>query len=112
MKFTYKDKVEMYRLWKEEHYSSRRLAAQFKCNRTVATYIVKLIDIHELSVVRKKKNKKYSAKFKEEAIRRVLINHECAMQVSLSLALPGCGMLSSWLKLYKENDYNVIVDVM
>lgn len=108
MKFTYKDKVEMYRLWKEEHYSSRRLAAQFQCNRTVATYIVKLIDIHGISVVQKKKNREYSAEFKEEAIRRVLIQHESIKQVSLSLAIPIKGTLSLWIKSYIENGYNVI----
>ena len=34
MKLTYEDKVEMYRLWKEDHYSSIRLATLFKCDRT------------------------------------------------------------------------------
>ena len=59
MKLTYEDKVEMYRLWKEDHYSSIRLATLFKCDRTSVTYIVKLIDIHGISVVQKKKNREY-----------------------------------------------------
>ena len=108
MKLTYEDKVEMYRLWKEEHYSSIRLATLFKCDRTSVTYIVKLIDIHGISVVQKKKNREYSAEFKEEAIRRVLIQHESIKQVSLSLAIPIKGTLSLWIKSYIENGYNVI----
>ena len=108
MKLTYEDKVEMYRLWKEDHYSSIRLATLFKCDRTTVTYIVKLIDIHGISVVQKKKNREYSAEFKEEAIRRVLIQHESIKQVSLSLAIPSKGTLSLWIKSYIENGYNVI----
>lgn len=108
MKLTYEDKVEMYRLWKEDHYSSIRLATLFKCDRTSVTYIVKLIDIHGISVVQKKKNREYSAEFKEEAIRRVLIQHESIKQVSLSLAIPSKGTLSLWIKSYIENGYNVI----
>ena len=108
MKLTYEDKVEMYRLWKEDHYSSIRLARLFKCDRTLVTYIVKLIDIHGISVVQKKKNREYSAEFKEEAIRRVLTQHESIKQVSLSLAIPSKGTLSLWIKFYIENGYNVI----
>lgn len=108
MKLTYEDKVEMYRLWKEEHYSSIRLATLFKCDRISVTYIVKLIDIHGISVVQKKKNREYSAEFKEEAIRRVLIQHESIKQVSLSLAIPSKSTLSLWIKSYIKNGYNVI----
>ena len=108
MKHTYEDKLEMYRLWKEKHYSQRRIAKLFKCSSTPVDYMVKLIDIHELSVVQRNTNKQYSAEFKEEAIRRVLINHESVTQVSISMAIQGCGTLSLWIKLYKENGYNVI----
>ena len=108
MKLTYEDKVEMYRLWKEDHYSSIRLATLFKCDRISVTYIVKLIDIHGISVVQKKKNREYSAEFKEEAIRRVLIQHESIKQVSLSLAIPSKSTLSLWIKSYIKNGYNVI----
>ena len=108
MKLTYEDKVEMYRLWKEEHYSSIRLATLFKCDRISVTYIVKLIDIHGISVVQKKKNREYSAEFKEEAIRRVLIQHESIKQVSLSLAIPSKSTLSLWIKSYIKNGYNLL----
>ena len=108
MKYTYKDKLEMYRLWKEKHYSTKRIAKRFKCNFTPVDYMVKLIDIHGLSIVKRNKYKQYSAEFKEDAIRRVLINNESATQVSLSMAIRGCGTLSLWIKSYKENGYNVI----
>lgn len=93
MKYTYEDKLEMYRLWKEKHYSSKRIAKRFKCNFTPVDYMVKLIDIHGLSIVKRNKYKQYSAEFKEEAIRRVLINHESVTQVSISMVIQGGGTL-------------------
>lgn len=108
MKLSYEDKIEIYRLWKEEHFSPRYLAKQYGIVHANVEYLIKLIDNYGISIVKKKSNNKYSKEFKKEAIHRVLLGHESQTQVSLSLALPGLGTLPSWIKSYKENNYNVI----
>ncbi|WP_237280636.1 IS3 family transposase [Succinivibrio dextrinosolvens] len=109
MKLSYEDKIEIYRLWKEEHIGTRTLAKMFGLARANIEYLNSLIDIYGISIAKKKTNRKYSKEFKEEAIKRVLLGHESQIQVSLSLALPNRGMLPNWIKSYKENNYNVIV---
>lgn len=108
MKFTYEDKVEMYRLWKEENYSPQRISKQFNYDPRTLRYIFNLIDLYGLSVIKKTKNAKYSAEFKEQAVKRVLLNHESLDHVALSLAIPFRGTLRAWIKSYRENGYNVI----
>ena len=44
-----------------KHYSPRRIAKIFKCSSTPVDYMVKLIDIHGLSIVKRNKYKQYSA---------------------------------------------------
>ena len=50
MKLAYEDKLEIYRLWKEEGYGKKRIAHQFSINSAMASYIYHLIDIHALKL--------------------------------------------------------------
>ena len=60
------------------------------------------MDRHGVEIVKHGKQKYYSPDFKINAINRVLLNHESSVQVSLDLGLPNMGMLSLWIKAFKE----------
>src|SRR5699024_3397798 len=51
----------------------------------------------------------YSKEYKEHAIKRVRLGNESINAVALDLGLPGNGMLSNWIRSYKENVYNVVI---
>ena len=94
MKLTYEEKLRIYDLWKNQHYSPRRIAKQYNINGQVIRYMVNLMDRHGVEIVKHGKQKYYSPDFKINAIDRVLLNHESSVQVSLDLGLPNVGMLS------------------
>src|SRR5574344_301339 len=106
MKLTYEDKIDIYRLRKEEHLNIRMIADRYKIGIKNIKYLVDLINLYGIAIAKKKNNRKYSIEFKEVAINRVLLGHESQEKVSLSLALPGRGTLSIWIKLYIKNGYN------
>lgn len=106
MKLSYQDKLEIYRLWKEEHLGCKRIAKIFNLTHSTVFYWVNLIDIHGKSIAKKTKYREYSSEFKQAAVDRVLVNHESILQVSLSIGLPGKNQLSVWVKSYLENGYN------
>src|SRR5574344_1949183 len=109
MKLTYEDKIEIYRLRKEEHLNIRMIADRYKIGIKNIKYLVDLINLYGIAIAKKKNNRKYCIEFKEVAINRVLLGNESQEKVSLSLALPGRGTLSIWIKLYIKNGYNVVV---
>ena len=108
MKLTYEDKLEIYRLWKEEDIGNRRLGKMFSIRHSNAQYIIRLIDRHGPEIVKHGKNKHYSPEFKEAAIKRVLLGKESAFSVSIDLGLSNIGVLANWIKSYKENGYTVV----
>ena len=108
MKFTYEDKLTMYDLWKNKHFSPGIIAQQYNCDRRTIRYIVYLMDCHGVQVAKHGRNKYYSPEFKTNAIKRVLIGHESITQVSIELGLPSHGMLSLWIKSFKENGYTIV----
>ena len=108
MKLTYEDKLEIYRLWKEEGVGNRRLGKMFSIRHSNAQYIIRLIDRHSPEIVKHGKNKHYSPEFKEAAIKRVLLGKESAFSVSIDLGLSNIGVLANWIKSYKENGYTVV----
>ena len=108
MKLTYEDKLEIYRLWKEEGFGYKRISKKAGISSDAARYIVNLIDIHGPEIVRHGKNRKYSKRFKEAAIDRALKGNESILSVSLDLGLPNRGILQAWIRSYKENGYTVV----
>lgn len=108
MKLTYEDKLEIYRLWKEEGWGEKRIAKKFNLNHLTVYYIFHLIDRHGPEIVKHGKNKYYSLEFKEAAIQRVLSGNESIVSIAIDLGLSNHGVLSSWIKSYKENGYTVV----
>ncbi len=108
MKLSNEEKLEIYRLWKEEGYGKTIISRMYKISRLTVYYIYKLIDKHGPEAVRHGKNKKYSKEFKEKAIKRVMYDNESVISVSLDLGLPKDALLRSWIKSYEENGYTVV----
>ncbi len=105
-KFTIEQKTELYNK-KKDGYTYSYLTHEFGINACVR-YPIHLIDKHGVSILRKDSNKYYSPEFKEVTIKRVLIDGESNIHVSINLGLTSKGMLSNWIKSYIENCYNVV----
>ena len=73
MKLTYEEKLRIYDLWKNQHYSPRRIAKQYNISRSVIRYMVNLMDRHGVEIIKHGKQKYYSPDFKINAIDRVLV---------------------------------------
>ncbi|MBR2684664.1 MAG: transposase, partial [Erysipelotrichaceae bacterium] len=108
MKLSYEDKVRMYRSWKRGEKSPYQIARENGLSHAMVDYMLNLMNLHGEEMARHGKNRYYSPKFKEKAIKRVLIGNEAVWAVSIHLGLPHQGTLSAWIKSYKENGYTVI----
>jgi transposase InsO family protein/transposase-like protein len=107
MKLSYKDKVEMYRLWKEEHFSMLRIGELFGLSHGNVEYIVHLADRHGTDIL-KHRYHSYSADFKIAAIKRVIVDNEIMEHVSIDLGLSNQGILPRWIKEFKKNGYTIV----
>ena len=87
----------------KEGYTYSYLTHEFGLNERNVRYLIRLIDKHGFGILRKDSNKYYSIEFKEVAIKRVLIGGESDIHVSIDLGLTSNGMLSNWIKSYKES---------
>ena len=70
--------------------------------------MVRLIDIHGLESVCKRKNRYYSPELKQEIINEVLMKGRSQLEVSLDYGLPNKGMLPNWIAQYKKNGYTIL----
>lgn len=106
-KLTNKQKIEIYeRRLKGETVKS--LALNFNIHKSNIKYLIRLIEKHGYNILRNGKNKYYSKEFKEKTINRVIVENQSIISVSIDVGLTSNGILSNWLKKYKENCYNVI----
>ncbi len=108
MKFTYEEKLKMYDLWKKHGWSPKKIAKVYHGTHESIRYMIFLMDRHGVETVKHGKNKYYSSEFKMNAIKRVLLDHESATEVSLNLGLKSCSTLLSWIKSYEENGYTIV----
>lgn len=107
MKLTREDKINIYNERKEGEPWSR-LSQKYSVHIRAIRYYVHLIDKHGIEIIYKKRNKVYSKKFKLDCINRVLLSGESSNSVSSEVGLPNNGLLSNWIRSYKENGYNII----
>ena len=107
MKFTFEDKVQIY---KEQKLGTTfsKLQLKWKMQKSKIKYLVRLVDKHGFDILRHIHHD-YSIQYKEAAIYRVLTLHESIMSVSIDLGLSTDSLLFRWIKEYKENGYNVVV---
>ncbi|RMC47286.1 transposase [Lactobacillus sp. ESL0228] len=85
-KLSKQDKIDIYNLWKNYQVGSGELSRRYDVNISVLNYLVALIDRHGFSILNKSYIT-YSAEFKEQAIRRVIVNHESLYSVALDLGV-------------------------
>ena len=106
-KLSYEDKVKIY-YEKKKGRSRKDIASEYKIQESNVQYLVRLIDKHGFDVLRTVKNKYYSPLEKERIINRVLINNESSLAVAIDEKLSSLGMLSNWIKKYREMGYNIV----
>ena len=107
MKFTFEDKVQIYKE-RKRGFTLSQLHFKWNIAQSKIEYIVRLVDRHGIDILRHIHHD-YSAEFKEEAIYRVLTLHESILSVSIDLGLSTNSILRRWIKEYKENGYNVVI---
>ena len=107
MKFTFEDKVQIYKERKLGTTFSK-LQLKWKMQKSKIKYLVRLVDKHGFDILRHSSHD-YSIQFKEAAIYRVLTLHESIKSVSIDLGLSTDSILTRWIKEYKENGYNVVI---
>ena len=101
MKFTFEDKVQIYKE-RKRGFTLSQLHFKWNITRSKIKYLVRLVDKHGFDILRHSSHD-YSIQFKEAAIYRVLTLHESIMSVSIDLGLSTDSLLFRWIKEYKEN---------
>ena len=107
MKLSYEDKIEIYRL-RQSGWTWPKISQTFNISKYNLQYMVRLIDIHGLESVCKRKNRYYSPELKQEIINEVLMKGKSQLEVSLDYGLPNKGMLPNWIAQYKKNGYTIL----
>ena len=107
MKWTYKQKVEIYKRWKYEGLGPILLSHIYKMDKSSIRYYIRLIEKHGIEIL-KHKHTYYPPDFKQKAIDRVLINNEPVKSVAIDLGLPDYSILRAWIKKYIDNGYSII----
>ena len=106
-KLSYEDKINLYND-KKKGMSIGKLSNKYKVRKCVINYLTALINKHGLDILRTTKNKYYSPYEKERIINRVLLNNESINSVAIEEGLASSGMLTNWIKKYKEMSYNIV----
>lgn len=106
-KLSYEEKIDIYND-RKLGMSINDISIKYDMKTTNIKYLIRLIDRHGFDVIRTTKNKCYSKTEKERIINRVLNQNESITSVSIDEGIPGSGMLTNWIKKYKENGYNIV----
>ena len=107
-KLNKEQRLEIYNQWKLKCLSANQIAKHWKLNRQNVSYMIKLIDRYGIDIY-DRPNESFSKEFKEEAIEKYLLGTQSFPELALNLGLRSCGMLSNWVREYKENGYNVVI---
>ena len=106
-KLTYEDKINIYNE-KKDGKSLSYLCKKYNINSAGIKYLIRLIDKHGFNILRTVNNRKFNKNEKERIINRVLLNNEPLISVAIDEGLLSKGMLSMWIKNYKEMGYNIV----
>ncbi|WP_348635629.1 IS3 family transposase [Lactobacillus sp. ESL0701] len=108
VKLSKQDKIDIYNLWKNNHIGSKKLSDKYGVNKKGITYLIALIEMHGFKIL-DQPHARYSLEFKEQAIKRIIVNQEAIYGVSVELGLKTPSMLTNWVRSFKENGYNVVI---
>ncbi len=106
-KLSYEGKINIYNERKQGN-SVINISKRYDVRKDVIKYLIRLIDKHGYNILLQERTVSYPAQFKQEVIDRILINHESIREVAIDLGLPSHGIVNRWLKIYKENGYNIV----
>ena len=106
-KLSKQDKIEIYHLWHDYQIGSTELSQRYRVGKTNINYLLALIGRHGLAVLDQPFTA-YTSNFKEQALKRIIVDHEPARRVSIDLGLKSSGMLYNWLREYRKNGYNIV----
>ncbi|CAK1244196.1 Transposase InsO and inactivated derivatives (Tra5) [Fructobacillus cardui] len=106
-KLSKEDKINIYYLWKNQHYSSRQIAKNYNLSFSNIEYLIALIDKNGLSVLNRP-HQSYSNDLKLEIMRKVLYSNQSIRSISLEFALPSNELLYNWLRSFHENSYTIV----
>ena len=106
-KLSYEDKIEIHKK-KKQGFTKIALAKEYDVSISRIDYIYRIIEKHGYDILRKNRNKYYPPYQKERIINRILVNGESITSVAIDEGLHSYGMLSEWVKKYKENGYNIV----
>ncbi|CAK1254794.1 Transposase InsO and inactivated derivatives (Tra5) [Fructobacillus evanidus] len=106
-KLSKEDKVNIYYLWKKQCYSPKQIGHEYKISSGNVQYLVSLIDKHGLAIL-EHAYQSYSDDLKLEIIQKALDPTRSIRSVALEYALPSRGMVSNWLRSYRENGYTIV----
>lgn len=84
------------------------IAKEYGINSHRVEYLVRLLDRHGKNILRNGKNRYYSPVLKQEIINKVFIEHQSVTETAIQYGLNSVGILSNWIKIYKENGYTII----
>ena len=90
------------------HLGPKELGRLYGINPANIKYLIALIQRHGLAILDQPYTE-YPLELKKQAIIRVLVKHEPAYQVALDLGLKSNGMLTNWLRSYREKGYNAVI---
>lgn len=107
-KLNKEQRLQIYKQWKFEGQSITQISKNWKLNLEGIRYMIYLIDRHGIDIY-DRSNEVFTKEFKEEAIEKVLLGTSTLTELSLKLGLRSKGMLSNWIREYKNNGYNVVI---
>ena len=106
-KLSKQDKIEIYHLWHDYEDDATELCRRYRVGKTNINYLLALIDRHGLAILDQPFTA-YTSNFKEQTLRRIIVEHGPVKRVSIDLGLKSSGMLSNWLSEYCKNGYNIV----
>ena len=106
-KLSKQDKIEIYHLWHDYQIGPAELSQRYRVGKTNINYLLALIGRHDLAILDQPYTA-YTSNFKEQALKRIIVEHEPARRVSIDLGLKSSGMLYNWLREYRKNGYNIV----
>ncbi|MBC6361132.1 transposase [Lactobacillus sp. M0403] len=81
-KLSKQDKIEIYHLWHDYQIGSIELSQRYRVGKSNISYLLALIDRHGLAILNQPFTT-YTSNFKEQALKRIVVNHEPLYYVAL-----------------------------
>ena len=106
-KLSYKDKMDIYNKVKSG-YTIRQICSIYGTEYSNTRYLVKLIELHGTNIILENKNNNYTTDFKIFLVKQVLEENKAIFNVAVENGLSSRSILQKWIKIYKENNYNIV----